>query len=108
MQTKEQIIDPSSLVVKKNQDFLKATGLNVDILQSAHYKFIETFQTECHGNNTCTAIAMKKYIENLTLMEQKAVIFYAMTELNKATHELAKARDKDLNGKKIIMPPKKV
>lgn len=105
---KECIIDPASLVIKKTQDFLKATGLTVDLLKKAHYKFIETFQKECHGNNTCTAVAMKKFIENCTLMEQKAVLFFAMTELNNATHELAKARNQDDNAKKVVLPPKNI
>jgi len=98
----ENIINPDSLVVKKSHDFLKATGLTTKIMEQAHFKFIKIMQTECGLNSTCSALGYKKFLESLTLLEQKAVLFFAMVELNQATHELSKKQKKD---KKIFIPP---
>jgi hypothetical protein len=104
-QEPEKVINTETLVVKKTTNYLEATGINEKILQDAHKKFINIMNQECGIKNSCSAIGFKKYLESLSVLEQKAVLFYAMCELNAATHELSQRMEKD---KKIILPPKKI
>ena len=101
----ESIINPETLVVKKAQNFLEATGLTEKLLASAHHKFITIMQKECGEKLNCSAKGYKKYLESLSVLEQKSVLFYALCELNRATHELSKKYKGD---KKIFIPEKEV
>ena len=96
----ERLINPETLVVKKDENFLKATGMTEEILKKTHIKFINKMQ-ELEKKKICPALRFKYFLEDLSVLEQKAVLFYALCDLNTMTNQFAIEQRKK---KKIITP----